>query len=552
MKADILRYIKILFLLLSLASCEEELNLTPPDAVANDNFWETPEDFKLGANHFYGTLPNHGGSDHDSDIQYANGFNAISSGTNILSDNDAFWNDRYAMLRQINSLLQKSEEYENSEAIATSVAEAKFFRAYEYFRLVQRYGDVPYYEKPLDVQSEGLTDPRTSREIVITNVLADLEEAAPDLPLESETSGSDQGRVTQGAALALKAKVALFEATWVKYHGTAGNANTLLNQAIDAAEKVINSTEYELYMDSENPTLSYKRSYGIMGNDSKEQILARRYHPDVSGMPFNWVNNVCCGGLSDGTKKLADMYLAEDGLPIEFSDLFQGYNTMTSEYENRDLRMTNTLHVPGTVQIFRDNQQGDIVYPRVAADEETGYRANKLVVSYTEGYNPGQAYDFKHVLKYSEVLLTLAEALYERDGEISDEDLDRTINNLRDRAGITHLSNAFVTENGLDMLEEIRRERTVELAWDGKRLNDLKRWEQAVEELNKPIKGVNIGSGAWNEIYPEVSEQFAVDEDGFKIVQPLDTREFDERNYLFPIPTQQIQLNPNLEQNPGW
>lgn len=539
-------------MLLGVMSCEDGLDLVPPDAVSDVSFWNSANDFKLATNNYYYTLPHQDGWDRDSDIQYGNGFNAVSSGTNMPPANDNFWNDRYATLRQINTLLQKAKEFADPDAIEVSVAEGKFFRAYEYFRLVQNFGDVPYYDEPLTVENEGLYAARTPRATVIINVLRDLDEAIPDLPLESETAGNDQGRVTQGAALALKAKVALFEATWAKYHGTEGNVSDLLNQAVNAANEVVNSGEYELFVYAPDPTLSYVKSYGIEGNDSKEQVLARRYHPDVEGNW--WVNWVCCGGESDGTKKLADMYVATDGLPIDISPLFQGYGTMTSEFENRDLRMSNTLHVPGEVQLFRDNKAGNPIYPQITGHDQTGYRANKLVAFYPPDSEVwGRAYEFKHVIKYSEVLLILAEALYERDGAISDDDLNRTINLLRDRGQVASLTNALVNNNGLDMLEQIRNERTVELAFDGTRLQDLKRWKTAVAEMGEAIKGVNLASGAWDAVYPGVSTQYELDGDGFKIVQPAATRQFSERNYLFPIPTQQIQLNPALApNNPGW
>ena len=166
------------------------------------------------------------------------------------------------------------------------------------------------------------------------------------------------------------------------------------------------------------------------------------------------------------------------------------------------------------------------------------------------------------MLKYSEVLLNLAEALFEKSGAISDGELDNTINKLRTRGGVAKLTNALVAANGLDMKTEIRRERAVELAYDNHRLNDLKRWKMAVTELNQDIKGVNIGGGAWDNakdkagklIFKDISKgKLPKDADGFKIVEPKANRKFSEKNYLFPLPTQQIQLsNGVLTQNTGW
>ena len=555
-------------LLAALFSCTQDLDLKPRTSVSEKNFWKQANDFKQAANRYYVTLlPQHvtiGGIDDDSDLTYGTAQNTVGAGLNVAGENDGIWNIRYRELRQINTMLAKAAEYPGDKSeIAASVAEGKFFRALAYFQLVVRFGDVPYFDRPLTgLDDELLKKPRTSRETVITNVLQDLDEAAPDLPLQSELSGTDIGRVTKGAAYALKARVALFEATWVKYHGTQGNVNALLDQSIAAARQVMSSEEYGLFTYTDAPEESYLQSYMLPGNDSKEQILARRYHPEVGGHALgHWL---CCGNFGDGTKKLADMYVCTDGLPIGKSDLFKGYGTMTSEYQNRDLRMSNTFTIPGATGLkyrSRDNRDGSKpVFSVVSTATSPGYKVRKLVTVDEDGFVWGQCSEFKHVLKYSEVLLNLAEALYEKNSAISDADLDATINKLRARGGVAKLTNALVAANGLDMKTEIRRERAVELAYDNHRLNDLKRWKMAVKELNEDIKGVNIGGGAWDNakdkagklLFKNLSE-LARDADGFKIVEPAANRRFSEKNYLFPLPTQQIQLsNGVLKQNPGW
>ncbi|SIQ98456.1 RagB/SusD family nutrient uptake outer membrane protein [Maribacter ulvicola] len=550
-------YWAVIFIVtLVFSSCTQELDLAPRTSLSEVSFWNTPNDFKLATNRYYNTLlPQHGsgGEDNNSDITYGNGQNDVSAGNLLTSANDGNWDNSYQELRQINTMLQKATEYSGDHTeIAVSVAEGKFFRAYTYYNLVTRFGDVPYFDKPLKGEKdENLFTPRTSRETVINNIITDLDEAVKDLPLQSELEGTDVGRITKGAAWALKARVTLFEATWSKYHETESNVNDLLNQSITAAQAVIESGEYELFTYAPAPEDSYLNSYLITGNDSKEQILARRYFPDVRTHTLgNWV---CCNGTNDYTKKLVDMYTATDGLPISISPLFKGYGTILSEYENRDLRMTNTIAIPGGFHISRENREGlDAVYPSLTTDEETGYKSRKLVAIDEDGIS-NRAWEFKHVIKYSEVLLILAEALYERDGAISDTDLNATVNLLRARGGVAALTNELVTTNDLNMLEQLRNERTIELASDGYRLLDLRRWGTAEIELNKDIKGVNIGNGSWDVEYPGVSTMFPTDVNGFRIVEDAATRQFGEKNYLFPIPTQQIQLsNGTLEQNPGW
>ena len=557
-------------LLAVLFACTQDLDLKPRTQISEKNFWKQANDFKQAANRYYvSLLPQHvtiGGIDDNSDLTYGTEQNVVGAGVNVAGENDGIWNSRYVELRQINTMLAKAAEYPGDKSeIATSVAEGKFFRALAYFQLVVRFGDVPYFDRPLTgLDDELLKKPRASRETVITNVLKDLDEAAPDLPLQSKLSGTDIGRVTQGAAYALKARVALFEATWAKYHGTPGNVNALLDQSIAAARAVMSSGEYELFEYAADKKESYLQSYMLPGNDSKEQILARRYHPEVGGHALgHWL---CCGNFGDGTKKLADMYVCTDGLPISKSKLFKGYGTMTSEYKNRDLRMSNTFTIPGSTGLkyrSRDNADGNQpVFSVLTTAAVAGYKVRKLVAVDEEGFVWGQCSEFKHVLKYSEVLLNLAEALFEKSGAISDGDLDATINKLRARGGVARLTNALVSANGLDMKTEIRRERAVELAYDNHRLNDLKRWKMAVKELNEDIKGVNIGGGAWDNakdkagklIFKDISKgKLPKDADGFKIVEPKANRKFSEKNYLFPLPTQQIQLsNGVLTQNTGW
>ena len=543
-------------LLVILSGCTKDLDISPRQQINEASFWKTANHFKTATNHYYLTLlPGHNLSDFDtnSDISHAGVINVESTGQNTLPENDNTWDEMYVALRQINTMLVKAAEYKgNQSEIAVSVAEGKFFRAFAYFNLVARFGDVPYFDRPLTgLKDELLKKPRTSRETVVKNILKDLDDAAKALPLQSTLAPADNGRITKGAAQALKARVALFEATWVKYHKTQGDANGLLDQAIVAARAVITSGEYELYTDFMNPDDSYLQSYLLAGNDSREQILARRYVPSLDASHSHFVTSLTGFSLFGGTKKLADMYTCTDGLPVTKSELFQGYGTMTSEYKNRDLRMSNTFMIPGSTHRHVTNPSGDIPnYPDPTI--LPGYRLRKLISTDEACWFSFQCTEFKHILKYSELLLNLAEALYEKNGSISDGDLDATINPLRARGGVAKLTNELVNDHGLNMLEEIRRERTVELAFDHFRLNDLKRWYTAVEELNKDIKGVNIGSGAWDEQFPGIS---AGDQDakGFLIVENKAMRQFAERNYLFPLPAQQVQLSRGvLTQNPGW
>jgi starch-binding outer membrane protein, SusD/RagB family len=542
---------KYVILLMVLAGCQESLDLIPKDQLSDASFWKTSDHFKLAATDFYYSLKGaHNYTDINSDIAFGSGANQVSNGSYLPTANSDIWDNAYSGIRATNYLLAKAEEaaLEPGE-IDRWVGEALFFRAYHYWNLAKTFGGVPIITKVLDVTSPELYSERASQQEVIDFILNDLDNAVDKLPKQSELDGSEIGRVTQGAVLSLKARAALFQGTWAKYHGE-GDPSPYLNEAIEAAEQVIASGEYELF--TEMGDESYKYLFILQGDDSKEVILARRYYANRA--THNWTRELWFNFMIP-TKNLADLYLAEDGLPIDQSPLFQGYNTFESEFENRDPRMEMTFIVPGS-EIFADGGVMAPTYPGFTGTNatRTGYMLRKFLDETLEATQFQGQYDFKE-FRYAEVLLILAEALYERDGQISDADLDRTINLLRARVNMPPLTNAHVTSNNLNMLEEIRRERTVELAFEGFRREDLRRWKEAEDVLPQAIRGVKFEGTEYEQQYPDlvIGVDIIVDENGFIIAEPASSRQFLARHYLDPIPLQQIQLSRGtLQQNPGW
>lgn len=531
-------------------SCDKELDLYPLDQVSDGSFWKSPSDFEKAANAFYGALPGfaNGGYDQDSDIAVGNGSNTISNGS-LTIDGGPGWSGQYATIRATTRLIENYEEAVSiKEDIARYAAEARFFRAMTYHNLVSMFGDVPLVKRVLDLDSEELDAPRTKRSEVNVFILEDLDWAIANLPLESELAPKEKGRVTKGAALALKSRVFLFEGTWAKYHGE-GDSGTYLLESIEASQMLIDSGEYEIYMGSSANT-AYRNLFLEQGEGSKESILARRFNEslEISHNTTRWIMTF----YNVPTKQLADTYVCIDGLPIDKSSLFQGYDLMASEFQNRDPRMSQTMIVPGT----EFNYLGLRTYiPNIGGTNEStpsGYMPFKFV-SDDENSQLGRCfYDFM-VMRYAEVLLNHAEALYEKNGSISDIELDMTINKLRDRVGVAHLTNALVTGNGLSMLEEIRNERTVELAFEGFRYNDLRRWKQAENKLPVHLLGVKYTNTEYENSPPNNNKTLNIDFDGFVIVDDEERRSWDDKLYLFPVPVEQIKLNPNLlPQNPGW
>lgn len=549
-----------LYLLLAAIStgCKKDLDLSPLDKISDASYWKTSKDFQLFTNDFYNGLQGaHNYTENNSDIAFGVGTDVTtgadnrskSNGSYLASPQSDLWNNSYKYIRSANYLLQKAQESTLGTEVDQWAGEALFFRAYNYFNLVKSYGGVPKIDKVLDVTSPELYSQKSSQSEIIDFIIADLDNAISKLPAQSGLTGDETGRVTRGAALTLKARAALYMGTWAKYHGQ-GDPGIYLTAAISAAEAAITSNEYELYTGM--GANSYKYFFILQGDDSKEVILAKRYYANRA--THNWTRELWFNYMVP-TKKMADLYLATDGLPITQSPLFQGYNTLTSEFQNRDPRMSMTFVVPGST-IFFEGGLMQPTYPGFSGSNatRTGYMIRKFLDETEDAGNKIAEYDFKE-FRYGEVLLILAEALYEKNGSISDADLDRTINLLRSRVNMPALTNAFVTSKGLNMLNEIRRERTVELAFEGFRRDDLRRWKLAETDLPQAIKGVKFVGTEYQTKYPDLTPgvDIQVDANGFIVAEAATSRQFLDKHYLDPLPLQQVQLSKGtLEQNTGW
>ena len=559
------------------SGCKRALDLQPLDAVSNNTYWAQPTDFKLADNNFYGYLRtfSQGNGDGHSGSDLAADAGVFARGTNTVATSDGNYTAAYAWIRSINYMLTKAKDYSNPGQIKQYVAEAKFFRAYVYFdKLLTSYGGVILIKELLGLQSPELTSARASRDETIDFIISDLEAAIADLPLESAIPTADKGRVSKQAAQAFLGRVCLYEGTWQKYRsGNATRYNALLDKAISNTDAVITSNQYSLFKPAAlgDSALKYlfilenQRSNPANINKSanNEYILAVRYESNnlIKTIP----NQISFGALgADMSRKMADMYLCSDGLPIGKTTTGFSRATMTSEYQNRDNRMRYYMCIPGyrywqnavNYHINWDWSADDLKMARAPfdplANDQTGYN-NQQWAAERQVPNSQEGYDYP-VIRLAEVYLNYAEAVYERNGVISDADLDKSLNLVRLRVngsiGMPKLSNAFVTINGLDMLEEIRRERAVELQGEGFRMDDLKRWHIAVDVLTQPLLGIRYKGTEYETKYPTLKKTFNAD--GDVVADPVTQRKFSEKNYLIPLPTSELQLNPNLAQNPGW
>lgn len=547
--------------------CSSCLELEPQDQMADPNLWATAKDFQTFANMFYSWTPNMQSvakdNDKNSDFMVDKGaMNTISNGTNTVPSSDGNYTGSYDRIRRCNILIEKAAGFGNQSDINKPLGEAYFFRAYNYYTLLRLYGDAILVTSTLDVTSSELYAARNPRGEVCDQILSDLDKAIELLP---SVSTVEAGYIGTETAAALKARVALFEGTWQKFRGNEDRAKTLLDAAAKAAKLVIDSKQFAIFKPAELGTQAYKYMFiledeksnpaGIKKSANQEYIWARRYNSDVT-IGFN-ITTECLGNAQLVSHKVPDLYLCSDGLPIEVSPLFQGYATKASEWQNRDNRMNNALMRPG--DSFWKGDDANSGRDFTEADDNRKYISNYSPASGT-GYfgqkwacerkvTTGQeTYDLP-LIRYAEVLLAYAEAVFERDGKISDDDLNISLNLVRKRVNpnMPNLSNAFVAANGLDMRTEIRRERSVEFYGEGFRLDDLRRWKTAEVEMPQDFVGVHVtGTEFGRTNFPAAR----VDSEGRVIWES--GRQWKDKNYLYPLPVDQLQLNKNLKQNPGW
>ncbi len=576
-------------------SCEDKfIDLTPPASITDDVYYTEAEHFLTGSNRFYTNLIrwNDQGiyADHGSDlVGYTEdgGMQEYSRGDTQAPAEDAYYSGPYTAIRDMNLLLARAEAYEGND-IGEYVAATKFHRAWQYFFLVQRFGGVPIVTEPLDVDSEELFGARNSRYEVVAQILADLDDAIAGLPTEQDIPGGDKGKISKWAAMAFKAEVLLHEATWMKYVGTStdgdgsstgagsagfseANINTYLQEAATLSKTVMDNGGYELWDHNDDlDKLSSNFLFNLEDGGSnpagldkatnKEFIFYNKY--DFTFRQAGTLVSHVFEGRVKPSRKMVDMFLCDDGLPIDQSPKFQGYENTPDEFQNRDYRMRAyfTYHK----NLGEIPQNGDVL---LSGTNNFGYFNSKFM-SWKWGTDQAyratttEAYDMPFI-RLAEVYLTYAEALYELNGSLTDAQMAESINLVKARAGLPGITNAFLSANNMDLKTEIRRERTIELfAEGGTRFNDLKRWGIAEQELGETIYGAVIEGTVYEDNidlydpskygYGEESTMTGVGERRCLIVQPSTIRNFTKDDYLFPLPTSQTGLNSSLRQNPGY
>ena len=573
--------------LLGFTACDDVIDLKPLDSFTDESYWTSVDDLRNYANRFYTNLAAPSSTyDEQSDNRVPANYDIWLYNEYTL-DRAGDWN--WENIRNLNFFMNRYQRVVASEAdINAQVAVIRFFRALDYFGKIKSYGDVPWYEKDLtDGDQEELFKGRDSRDFVLGKVIEDLEFAIQWLP---EKNAAVKGALHKDAARTQLSRVCLYYGTFKKYHNVGGTPSSqdLLQKAANNALAVMNTGNYAIVQGADNGCgmvsfegypMYYQNQFvqeDLDGN--KEAILYREYKDGV--LTHQTGRQDAAPGFS---KDFMESFLCKDGKPIAISDLYQGDETLDIELTNRDPRMYQivdnvkrpwAVQADGTIELHRSAFDLNASAPDVSASKSvTGYLNTKhLSADPTQWVASSTTYDFM-VYRYAEVLLNYAEAMYELD-QMSQDVLDKTINVIRDRVGMPHLtmSVGFTDPNwpnyGYEvapLLQEIRRERRIELVAEGFRYDDIIRWKAVkLFENPKTVLGMRVTDKVIS-LYQEGTfggdkGRALVEYEGKTYIRPYSKdlndagRKWsaDDKRFLNPISKNVMLINPNITQNPGW
>ncbi|MFD2905025.1 RagB/SusD family nutrient uptake outer membrane protein [Sphingobacterium anhuiense] len=558
------KYLYIATLSLTLTSCHK-LDLNPLSEATNENFYRNQTELELAVNDLYRS--DFWGKDNelysDNEWHRAQLTNAVIGGTMNSEDSGVrtYWLVSYKAIARVNSFMKnKDKAVDNTAAsvISRLTAEMQVIRAYQYAKLITHFGDVPFIEGVLTLE-ESYGKDRTDKTKIMEFVFKELDEAAAILP-ESYGSGSVQ-RLTKGAALAIKARLALYMEQWTV--------------AKEASAQVIALADKGIYQLNTN----FGAVFTKQGSLTKEMIFCiPRSEVDKVSNGAAYVQDYIsrnAGGFGAWlpTRDLVDAFETTEGKPIDESATYNPQNP----FANRDPRLAATV-VPFNTQWLGYNYSPhpdsltvhSSKFGRQVSNKDS--RAVAAFASYTgflwkKGIDQSWADRLVEdsdviVFRYPEILLTYAEAKVQL-GE-ADESVLKAINTIRARAYQKSVENitdypAIKTLNVVELTKIIRRERRVEFAKEGLRYMDLIRWRLAEFALTKPVIGLPDPAKQDRSKWPfpgvtPIDDMGIADYSGFgSHVKNLIERKFDKsKQYLWPIPAVEIRINPNIKQNPNY
>lgn len=553
----------IVFFSLLLMGCEDYLNRYPLNNPSDVTFLSNETELKMAVAGCYSTLwynfegmPFHLCLDAASDIEWdrngstlqAIGRGAQDSRNGLIVD---FWTNMYAGIAKCNYVLANMERGKSVIPEATykqSESEVRFLRALFYSYLAELYGGVPLVKTPITLSEAKIK--RNTKEEVVNFILTELEQCAEFLPQKNKPTS---GKPTKGSAWSLASRVALYNSKW--------------DVAISSAKKVmaLDGTEYVL-------NNSYMDLFQYAGQGSKEIIFSVQYLKGTFMHPMFRLfgsRNAMAHTNKKPSYQLADSWECTDGKQIDESPLFDPKHP----YKNRDPRLGFTLAVSGSTFLgFQFETHGDSVLcwnynvspaKRVGNLEATHAYATFTGICYRKyadnldrlAVNESDLNTI--IIRYAEVLLNYAEAKIES-GSIDQSVLD-AINKVRQRPTVN--MPPITTTDKNELRNAVRRERKYELAGEGLRLFDIRRWKIAEDVMNLPVLGrmkksypsvapiVNEVGTAYYTNIPIAQQGESAD---FKM-RVVENRTFDKnRDYLWPIPYIEIETNPLIEQNPNY
>ncbi len=578
----------VIIILVCFSACK--MNELPEAQIARSRVFNSEAGLKMYTNSFYNAFPNATSTFTNSYyiavnsvIKYftANGFSPEESGG---------WS--WGTLRNINYFIAHcTDESVPVEIRNNYIGLARFFRAYFYFEMMKRFGDLPWIDHPLDVDDELLLSGRDSRAMIADKIKEDLDFAIANIKTDRDQTAST---VTSTVAAALKSRVCLWEGTFRKYHPEAqlqSSANEWLQEAVAASQYVMNAG-YSIYT-GDGVGKSYRKLFISQVPVASEVLYAVTYNGSLGVVHSGnrrWTS-VTFGASPALTRSFVNTYLKLDGTP--FTD-DPGYATMSfpDECQNRDTRLSQTIRTPGFTRI-----SGGTTVPTAPnyAYAITGYHTSKFTLDDAYYDNVDVCDNNIVVFRYAEVLLNYAEAKAEL-GLLTDDDWSKTIGALRSRAGITggltskptavdpYLQTRFFPGISNPEILEIRRERAIELSFEGFSWPDICRWKVG-ELVTKDWDGIYIpqfevpydmnGDGTLDVCFTKslnpttvsgvyylyVGEKLAngatnntqIADDGHSIVFMKDQiRTWNDKLYFYPVPAGDLVMNPALGQNPGW
>lgn len=577
-----------------LTGCNDSfMDKYPETSISEEMFFKTPKDLELYTNGLYGIIGSSYWDLGTDNLIYLDNVDiyTVMRGERT-PDNVGEWS--WSNIRKVNFMLARVNQAEGDQIeINHYVGLARMFRAKLYYDKVLSYSDVPWYSRDLQtIDTELLYKTQDSRSLVVDSIMADLDFAANNMKedMGSRTIWSRYG------ALAMQARIALSEGSWRRYHPELelNDADRFFRVAIDACKKIMDSGEYSLSTTPSGEIPAYEAMFCNEDLSTNNEMIFYEDYDKALGRMHN--AQAALDWQSSLSRDLMEDYLVlEDGETKTFQEVPQ-HETMTllEVFKNRDPRMSQTFMAPG----FTRSKNTE---PHRQKISNGGYPQVKFEPRTYDQLEWGKSYTDLHVIRYAEVLLMYAEAKAEL-GELTQEDIDLTINLIRRRAGVPNatlsswlskidpvLANRYpnVTSSQKGAILEIRRERRIELACEGFRYKDLMRWKCG-KLLEKAPEGMYIDKLGYIDVTGDGQPDYALvktqadadaipEEDKLKYkltVEILDgnTYELTEgdkgyvrlisqvgkwtfvepKYYYSPMATGDIILNPNLVQNKYW